>query len=51
MYRSSAKRLSALIACVGFCLAGASALFAAQESQTPKVSLSVEDVTSANLRD
>ena len=51
MYRSSAKRLSALIACVSFCLAGASALLAAQESQTPKVHISVKHGKSAPLRD
>ncbi len=51
MYRSSAKRLSAFIACVGFCLSGATALLAAQQSQSPKVSLSVKHGTSKPLRE
>jgi hypothetical protein len=50
MYRSSAKRLYAFIVSVGFALTGASALFA-QESQAPKVSLSVKHGKSAPLRD
>ena len=51
MYRSSAKRLSAFIACVGFCLAGATALFAAQASQQPKVRLSVKNGISKPMRE
>ena len=55
MYRSSAKRLSALIVSVGACLflAGSSALLAAQKAgqQAPKVRFSVRNATSKPLRD
>ncbi len=51
MYRSSAKRLSAFIVSVGFVFGGVSALFGAEASQTPKVSLSVKHGKSAPLRD
>src|SRR5262245_38049436 len=51
MYRSSAKRLSALVACVGFCLAGATALFAAQQPQSTRARLSAKHVKTRPLRD
>ena len=55
MYRSSAKRLSALIVSVGACLflVGSSALLAAQKAgqAAPKVRFSVRNGTSKPLRD